>query len=191
MNEMYEPSEDSYFLNKILKREIFNFLKKKPNLKLLEIGSGSGINLITALDLGVKKSNIFSCDINADAVKKKKKKGFNCVKSNLFEKIKNKYDLIFFNPPYLPKCKYDNAPDTTGGKKGSEIINKFLIQAKKHLTKNGKIILLTSSLTKNTNWRNYNKKLLAKKNLFFEKLFIWELKIKHNKILKRFFQFLF
>ena len=95
-----------------------------------------------------------------------------------FLDIKEKFNLIIFNPPYLPEDsrepKYSQIA-TTGGKKGSEITNKFLEQAKKHLEKNGKILLLTSSLTKAIKWKNWKKKLLTKKKLFFERLYVFEI----------------
>tara|TARA_Y100000310_G_scaffold305866_1_gene346503 strand:- start:2414 stop:2959 length:546 start_codon:yes stop_codon:yes gene_type:complete len=179
-SKIYSPEEDSYLLSKVLKKKISKFLNKNPNLTFLEIGSGSGIQLKTALKLGVKKQNIFSSDINSAAVKHCKKLGFNCIKSDLFENIKGKFDIIIFNPPYLPENleePRDSKISTTGGKKGSEIINKFLKQAKYHLNENGKIFLLTSNLTKGINFLNYQKKIILKKKLFFEELFILELSI--------------
>ncbi len=210
MPEIYSPQEDSYFLSKILEKEIKTFLDKNKEIKFLEIGSGSGIQLQAAFDFGIKKENIFSCDINPNAVKHCKKLGFNCVVSDLFENIRGnncvvfvggkekmppfsisrkeheenkglpRFDLIIFNPPYLPEDKKEPISSrkiTTGGKKGSEIINSFLKEAKSHLNKNGKIIFLTSSLTKGINWDNYKKKLLGEKKLFFEKLYVWELRL--------------
>ena len=56
-----------------------------------------------------------------------------------------------------------------------EIINNFLQQAKNHLTKEGKIFLLTSSLTKGIKWEGYKKKIIKKQKLFFEELQVWEL----------------
>jgi len=176
--EIYEPAEDSYLLSKTLEKEIPKLLKKTRNMKFFEVGCGRGIQLKTALDSGVKKENIFCVDINQKAVSHCKNLGFNCIKSNLFEKVNEKYDLIVFNPPYLPEDKnepLDSRTATTGGKKGSEITNRFLKQAKKHLSKNGKIFLITSSLTKGINPECYKKKTLAKENLFFEKLFVFEL----------------
>ncbi len=178
MSEIYSPSEDSYLLSKILEKQIPKLLIMNKNLRFLEIGSGSGIQLQTALKAGIKRENIFSLDINSNAVKECKKLGFNCVKSNLFEKIKGKFDLIIFNPPYLSENKKepkDSKLATTGGKKGSELINKFLKQSKKHLEKNGKILLLTSSFTKGISFLDYKKKIIGKENLFFEKLFVLEL----------------
>lgn len=172
--EIYQPAEDSYFLSEILKKKI-----KNSNKKFLDMGCGSCIQSKTLLSLGVPKQNILAVDINPEAIKKAKALGVNSKKSNLFENIKEKFDIIIFNPPYLPEDKFDSLPDTTGGKKGDEIIKKFLIQAKKHLTKSGKIFLLTSSHTPST-WKKTNLKIkkIATKNLFFEKLFIFE--IQHN-----------
>lgn len=175
MPEIYQPSEDSYFLSDVIKKEIPKLLNKNKNLSVLEIGCGSGIQLLTLKELGVKY--LSGLDINQTAVKHCKNLGFNCILSDLFSNIKDKFDLIVFNPPYLPENKYDKEKDTTGGKKGSEIINEFLKQAKPHLNKNGKIILLTSSLTKGIKWLDYNKKLLGKKKLFFEKIYVFELSI--------------
>tara|TARA_Y100000034_G_scaffold136933_1_gene217297 strand:- start:3724 stop:4257 length:534 start_codon:yes stop_codon:yes gene_type:complete len=177
MSEIYSPLDDSFLLSEVLKKQIPKLLTK--NLKFLEIGSGSGIQLETAKNLGVK--NIFSCDINPTAVKHCKRLGFNCVKSDLFNNIKGKFDLIIFNPPYLSEDKRepeDSKVSTTGGKTGSEIINRFLKQVKFHLNKNGKIILLISSLTKGVKFNDYKKKLLKKKKIFYEELFVWELFIK-------------
>ena len=178
MPGIYQPSEDSYFLSKILKKEIPMLLDKNKNLNVLEIRSGSGIQFSTLKESGVK--SLVGLDINPDAVKHCKRLGFKCILSDIFSKVSERFDLIIFNPPYLPKDKFDKEKDTTGGKKGSEIINRFLEQAKNHLNKNGKIILLTSSLTKGIKWRNYNKKLLGKNKLFFEQLYVWGLKSKQT-----------
>lgn len=176
MKEVYSPAEDSFFLSEILEKEILKLSDKKSDIKILEIGCGSGIQLQAMQRAGIKKENIFSCDINSVAVRHCRKLGFNSVKSNLFEKIKGKFDIITFNPPYLPESKFDKEKDTTGGKQGGEVINKFLRQAKSHLIKNGKIFLLTSSLTKGINFLDYKKRLLGKKKLFFEELRAWELR---------------
>lgn len=180
MTQIYFPKEDSFLLAGILEKEIPKLLKEKQNLVFLEIGSGSGIQLETVLKAGIKKKNIFGCDINKSAVKACKELGFICLESNLFSKIKGKFDIIVFNPPYLPEDfrePKDSRIATTGGKKGSEITNKFLKQAKHYLKDKGKIFLLTSSFTEGLNLSEYKKKLLKKEQLFCEKLFVWELAI--------------
>jgi release factor glutamine methyltransferase len=181
MSQIYSIAEDSFLLSSVIKNKIPEFLLKNSKLKILEIGSGSGIQLKALSELGIKKQNIYSCDINPEAVKHCKKLGFNCIQSNLFEKIKGKFDVILFNAPYLPEDKrepFDSQVATTGGKKGSEVINKFLHQAKKHLTKDGRIFLLTSSLTRGIIWKGYKKKILAKQKIFFEELRVWDLRLK-------------
>jgi release factor glutamine methyltransferase len=146
----------------------------------LEIGAGSGIHLETAKSLGVKKENIFSSDIDKKSVSHCNLLGFNCIHSDLFENIQGKYDLIIFNPPYLPEDAREPKNSklaTTGGKKGNEIILNFLKQAKNYLKIDGKIFLITSSLAEDVNFEklNYFAKEIGCEKLFFERLCIWEL----------------
>src|SRR3989338_7846319 len=164
MPQIYQPAEDSYLLSEVLGKEIPELLKKNQHLQFLEIGSGSGILLETAKRLGIKREHIFGSDINQEAVEHCRSLDFNCIYSDLFENVQGKYDLIIFNPPYLPKDSKepkDSQLATTGGLQGSEIINEFLKEAENYLEENGRIFLLISSLTKNINWRSYNKKLLG------------------------------
>ena len=123
MPEIYSPAEDSYFLSEVLKKNIKNY-----KINILDMGSGSGIQAQTLIDLGINPKNITLVDINPKSISflKKKFSKSKIIKSNLFSNIKGKFELIVFNPPYLPEHKYDKQPDTSGGKKGSEIINKFL-----------------------------------------------------------------
>jgi len=181
MTQVYQQAEDSSLLSEVLKKQLSKLLDKNPELNFLEIGVGSGIQLETALNLSIKNENIFGCDINPNAIKHCKKLGFNCIKSNLFENIGEKFDIIIFNPPYLPEDKNepkDSRLATTGGKNGSEVINKFLKQAKKHLKKDGKIFVLVSSLTKGINFKCYRKKIVGRKKIFFEELIVLKLSLK-------------
>ena len=128
--------------------------------------------------------NILAVDINNQAVTNAKKQKIKAMQSNLFSKIKNKkFDLIVCNPPYLPtdpKEPIDSQLQTTAGKKGYELIIKFLTQAKNHLNPDGKILLLFSSLSKpkiilsHAKNLKYEYKLLATRKLFFEELFVYE-----------------
>lgn len=182
-DSIYQPAEDSYLLDKTLRKEIPKLLKENPNLEFLEIGAGSGIILETAKQLGIKPKNIFATDINQEAVSHCQSQGFNCIFSDLFEEVEGKYNIIVFNPPYLPEDSEGLEPEesqlaTTGGASGSELINKFLEQAQEYLEEdNGRIFVLTSSLTKGIDWKNYKKKLIGKENLFMEDLFVWELRV--------------
>ncbi len=179
MSLIYGPAEDSYLMQGTLKKQIKS---KDKSLEFLEIGCGSGILIKTLLDLKINPQNITATDINLEVIKyiNNRFPKVKIIASNLFSKLNGKFDIIIFNPPYLPDDKFNKEDKesklvTTGGKSGSEIINQFLHQSKNYLNKCGKIFLLTSSLTKEINWLNYKKKIVAKKKLFFEELFVWEL----------------
>lgn len=180
---IYQPAEDSFLMSRILKEKLPELLEQNKNLKFLEIGAGSGIHLETAKNLGVKIENIFSSDIDIKSVNHCNLLGFNCIHSDLFEKIpKEKFNLIIFNPPYLPEDSRepkDSQLSTTGGKKGDEIILKFLESAKNYLEANGRIFLITSSLSPDIDFEKlgYNAKEIGCEKLFFERLCIWELSI--------------
>ncbi len=205
---IYQPAEDSYLMSRILKEYLPPILKQNPNLKFLEIGAGSGIHLQTALNLGVKLEKIFSSDIDKKSVAHCSSLGFNCIHSDLFEAFNDirfpseaveeivqprqegslqkkpqvSFDVIVFNPPYLPEDAREpnsSRKDTTAGKKGNEIILRFLQSAKSHLTKNGKIFLITSSLSENVNFSQlgYEAREIGCEKLFFERLCVWELTI--------------
>ncbi len=181
--EIYQPAEDSFLLSDQVKKYIPKL--KNKNIKILDMGTGSGIQTKNLIDLGIKKENITAVDINPNALKEARKLKIKTIKSDLFNELKNeKYDIIIFNPPYLPEDKYDKEKDTTGGKKGDEIIIKFIKELNQHLNKKGICFLLTSSLTSN-NWKKelikqkLDIKKIGEKKLFMEKLFVWEI-IKEN-----------
>lgn len=176
---IYEPSEDSFLLRDAAKKYVIG-------KKVLDLGAGSGIQGISALKNGAKEV-IFS-DINEECIKVLKSKGFKAKVSDLFENIKGKYDLILFNPPYLPKQEnedFETGRIVCGGKKGDEIIIRFLENVKDFLNDKGIILLLVSSLTpmkgidKILKKKNFKKDIIAKEKFFMEELYL--LRITFNK----------
>ncbi|MAG47500.1 hypothetical protein CL617_02750 [archaeon] len=168
---MYEPQEDSYLLLKCV--------KKYCKDKVLDLGCGSGILSEEALKYS---KDVLSVDVNSEVVKYCKEKGLNVRQSDLFSNVKEKFDLIIFNPPYLPEKeleKRETSAVVSGGKKGYEIIERFLEQIKEHLTENGKVLLLFSSLTNKEkidsliSKNNLKFKLIEEEKLFFEKLYVY------------------
>ena len=173
MAEIYEPSEDSYFFAEFLKKFFEN---RQGAINYLDMGTGSGILSKVARGF-INKNKILAADKNLQAVDLVSKKGFNCIKSDLFSNIQGKFDLITFNAPYLPKDSRepkDSQIATTGGEKGDEISIKFLEQALKHLNPEGKIFLLISSLTPKDKITQFSPKEVARKKLFMEELIILE-----------------
>lgn len=175
---IYEPKEDSFLLEKQVK------LYSK-NKNVLDVGSGSGIQAIAAKRAGAK--SLLASDISQESVNYVNSLGIKCIRSNLFSNIKGKFNLIIFNPPYLPQDKREDkasARITSGGKRGDEIILKFLKQAKSHLNKSGVILLVISSITplnrinKLLDNLSFEYKILSSERYFMEELFVWEIKSK-------------
>jgi release factor glutamine methyltransferase len=140
---IYEPAEDSYLLESIIP-------KYAKNKSVLDVGTGFGILAIKSLEFGAK--SVTAIDINEEAIINLKKINgrIRAIHSNLFEKVKGKFDIIICNPPYLPEDKLEDKESqkiTTGGRKGDEFILKFIKQSVGHLNHNGIILLLLSSLT--------------------------------------------
>ena len=100
MPEVYQPAEDSVFLSDFAIKEI---RKRKPN-KILDLGSGSGFQSKVLIENGIPSENIVLSDVNKDAINKLREEfpKSKVITSDLFDKIKGKFDLIIFNPPYLP-----------------------------------------------------------------------------------------
>lgn len=182
---VYPPSEDSF----LLEREVKKFLgrldgEEKINFRVLDMGSGNGIQAIACINAGIPRKNIIAADINPRAVAKLKKQKIPSRKSDLFSNIsrEKKFNLIIFNAPYLPADKHDMQPDTTAGKRGNEVIIRFLRKAKLHLAEGGAVILLFSSLSKPgqiINYaikRGYKPEKLTEKNVgMMERLEVWKL----------------
>jgi len=171
---MYEPREDSELMAEFLAKIIE---KEKPKT-FLDMGCGSGLQSVAALRVGMRKKGILAVDIDDLALKETKKLGIHAVKSDLFKNVEGKFDLIAFNPPYLPAERYDKQKDTTGGKEGWETIERFLSRVKNHLAEKGKILLLFSSLTNRKKVgdiiksKGFKFRLLTEKNLFMEHLYL-------------------
>jgi len=168
---IYDPEEDSFLLAK--------YVDKFAKGKVLDLGTGSGIQAETALR---HTKDVLAVDIDKESVNYVKKKKIRAIISDLFSNIKEKFDLIIFNPPYLPEEKLEDDESrkiTTGGKYGYEILERFFSQASKYLNKNGKILIVFSSLTRKNKIdkiiKNYNFKfkLLEGQKMFFEKIYCY------------------
>lgn len=169
---IYQPREDSLLLQK--------YVRKFSKGKVLDIGTGSGIQAKTAAGkYGVKK--VLAVDISKEAInycrKNIKQKKIEFRISDLFSNISGKFDTIIFNPPYLPADAKLGDLTIEGGKKGFETVQRFLEQAGTYLAENGRILLLISSFTNKAKVDEIIKENLFKseeldrKHIFFEDLY--------------------
>ncbi len=168
---IYEPREDSLLLEK--------YVKRIAHGKVLDMGTGSGIQALAAKK---KTKDILAADINPEAVKRMQSLGINAIQSDLFSNIKETFDIIIFNPPYLPRAPDEDEESqqiTTGGRQGYEVLERFLKDAKQHLNPQGVILIVYSSLTGNVDKlaKKYKFMLtvLEEKKVFFENLIVAKL----------------
>lgn len=181
---VYEPAEDS----QLMLESIRDYLNDKNNLQILEMGVGSGF-----IAKQIKGHQVIGADINKHAVEAAEKIGIKVIQTNLFENIEGKFDLIYFNPPYLPQDKVSEqlSIDTAlyGGKKGYEITHEFLKKLNNHLEENGTCLLLLCNISKPqlsldlAESLGFNCQLVNQTYAFPEQLFIY--KLTKSKLLKK------
>ncbi len=145
INNIYEPAEDSYLLQKCVRQEATG--------RVLDVGTGSGIQAITAVENPMTRE-IVAVDINPDVVaalqehiRERRLRKIKVLKSDLFENVDGQFSVIIFNPPYLPQDEGIEDSALYGGKNGWEISERFFHDASRFLLPQGKILFLFSSLT--------------------------------------------
>ena len=141
--QVYAPAEDTRLLLDAALRTI------RPGDRVLEIGTGSGEIAVSLLDGTVE---VAATDINPYAASLAYSRGVPVIRTDLFAGICGTFDLILFNPPYLPTAPDERIDDwleyaLDGGDNGRETIERFLATAAACLSARGKILLLISSLT--------------------------------------------
>jgi HemK-related putative methylase len=206
--DVYAPSDDTYliidYFNECINENYFDGLDIKNIKKILDMGTGTGIIALFLHE--IKKSvlnfspQIFASDILENAIKCAKlnessnnlEKNITFMQSDLFKKfpanLENSFNIIIFNPPYLPSLKYnknvrikkgiDNS--WNGGEKGFEIFIEFISQVKSFLdlSQNFYVYYVSSSIV---NFQNVIEKVkrygfkntvLKKKHIFFEDIIL-------------------
>lgn len=141
--EVYAPAEDTYLLLKAALEEV------KSTDRVLEMGCGRGIISHKLKPLACR---VLATDINPNAVRMARSANIETIQTDLFRGIKARFDLIIFNPPYLPTTPEEKLGGWInraydGGTSGRDTINRFLEQARDHLNPKGRALLLVSSLS--------------------------------------------
>ncbi len=161
---VYYPKEDSLLL-----ADYLSGLDLKGR-KVLDIGCGSGILSLVCAKRGAK---VLGVDINIDAVKAtlsnamKNNLSLKVILGDLFNPLKEKFDIIVFNSPYLPKDEIDRSKDTSD----PDAIKFFLDKYKNYLLPKGYALLLISSLTN----LDVDGEIVARKKLPWEEIVIMRL----------------
>jgi release factor glutamine methyltransferase len=164
--DVYYPREDSYLLASSVQR----FAKGK----MLDLGTGSGIQGIVAAKSGC---TVTFADINPAAISTAKRNAAanrvtgKFIVSDMFSKIDDSFNLISFNPPYLPSDSVKDAA-LDGGRDGRRLIDEFISCFRTYLKPGGCALLLESSFNQ---WHKDLSKgvdLIAKEHYFFEDLVV-------------------
>lgn len=147
---VYEPAEDSFLLADAA------VMEAAQGMRILEIGTGSGF-VSAVLLANLKDIYLLATEINPQAARCAKANRVEVIHTDLFKGIKSekpekRFDLILFNPPYLPTSKDEKVPGWLnyafdGGISGRETLNRFLDQVKDYLKPEGQILVLISSIT--------------------------------------------
>mgnify|MGYP004442978487 FL=1 len=130
-------------------------LKLEGDVKILDIGTGSGAIIVSLLDLLPRAKGV-GVDIslealivakeNAERIGVKERCGF--VRSDLFSKLPldKKFDIIVSNPPYIPLADMEGLAEDVkkepvtallGGADGLDFYRKIIAEASSHMEEEG------------------------------------------------------
>ena len=161
--EVYDPAEDTFLL--------LDSIQIDPHDKILELGTGCGLIGLECARRGVQ---VLCTDINPFAVQLTRhniernrpflKGTIDIRQGDLFSVLKKdeRFQLIIFNPPYLPTKTKDRIGGwfdiaTDGGQNGLKTTIKFLHDLSKHLLSNGRSYFIFSSLSPRLTLERYLK----------------------------------
>lgn len=155
--EVYPIEADTLLLLDAALREV------KAADRVLEVGTGSGY---IAAEIMRIAPCVIATEINPYAVRIARSRGVWVVRTDLTDGIMGRFDLILFNPPYLPTPWAENGEETEvaevekhgqggswlelaldGGPKGRDTIERFASSLERILAPGGRLLLLISSLT--------------------------------------------
>lgn len=181
---VFNPND---FISSNLFAEYIKSLGSLTGKRVLDMGTGSGIVSVAAASLG---ADCTAADINPMSVRAAKENaaanGFGnkitVVESDLFEALnKNeKFDIIFFNPPYYKGKPKNNFERAFKGGENLEVISRFLSEAGSSLDPNGVIYFIVStdmdvkSLERMFANAGFKHKIIKEIKKFFETFYIIE-----------------
>ncbi len=177
-SEVYPPMEDTFLL--------LESAEVTPGQRVLEMGSGSGLISVHLARAGAQMT---AADANPKAVECTRANAarngveVSTLVSDLFSNVRDRFDLILFNPPYLAVDEEGDLEKAwSGGELGVEILSRFLSEAPPFLSRNGSILLLVSSEMEESALdlllSEYQVEQVAGRRFFFEELRVLRLRNK-------------
>jgi release factor glutamine methyltransferase len=173
---IYSPGEDTFLM--------LDALSSLPieKIEVLDVGTGSGI---LGLFAALHGATVTITDTNEQALTRVREAAqtlgvsLKAIVSDLFSSVSGRFDLVLFNPPYLPSSSLeDRAVD--GGKEGASLTRRFLKNLQEHLKSDGVALLLLSSQNNPgsliAEHSEFDFSTVAKRALFFEELQVLRVK---------------
>jgi len=141
---VYQPAEDSALLANTASERV------DAGDRALDVGTGSGY---VAAELAAAGADSVGVDISPLACREADDNGVPVVRGDLLAPFRDEvFDLVVFNPPYLPTpedAEWDDWMEhaLSGGEDGRRLVDPFLDSVARVLASGGEALLLVSSLT--------------------------------------------
>ena len=166
----YAPSEDSYLmLDAISKLSV-------EGKAVLDLGTGSGI---LGLFCAMRGAHVTVTDVEETVLRRVREVAeglglrIETVVSDVFSNVRGLFDVVLFNPPYLPSLTVEDRT-VDGGEGGITQISLVIDGLARHLNRRGTALLLISSLNDVQSLTSRHPVLqfsvVAKRAFFFEEL---------------------
>jgi release factor glutamine methyltransferase len=174
---VYEPAEDSMLM--------IEALEVRPGEDVLEVGCGTGIIALHCAKAGAR---VTASDVSIKAIEctranaERNDLDITLVESDLLDRLKGEFEVIVFNPPYLPADEISD-PRWTGGLSGLEMTLMFLEQCKRRLAPGGRVYIIVSTLSESQKFElavdemGYDHEIAARRHVFFEELIVYKLRM--------------
>jgi release factor glutamine methyltransferase len=181
-SEVYSPSDDSLLM--------LDAISNAPlqGKEVLDIGTGSGI---LGLFCALHGAYVTVTDVDERALVSAQNAArslgvdLKVTHSDLFSNVNARFDLVLFNPPYVPSSSIEDRT-VDGGKRGTELIGKFLDSLAEHLVIGGSALLLVSTMNDPSaliaEHPEFCFSVVAKRALFFEELQVLRLSFRDNVV---------
>ncbi len=147
--EVYEPSDDTFLLAKVISEAV------PAGTRFLEVGCGAGLVSMAAAKNGAQ---VTATDINPFAVAlarrnaKENRLRITVHETDLMAGVAGPFDAIAFNPPYLPTAEDERVSGPLnhafdGGLSGNDVVLRFVEQLGGHAWKADAVYVIHSSLS--------------------------------------------
>lgn len=178
--DVYEPSDDSFLLARVVKEHA------APGVRVLEVGCGTGLVGLTAAKQGAEvtltDANPFAVELARHNAKENEVR-VEVVETDLLEGLTGPFDVVCFNPPYLPTAEDDVVEGPLnlafdGGLDGNQVVLRFVEQLGALPQRPAVVLVVHSSLSdpaplmEAMESLGYGHEEAAKETFFYETLWV-------------------